>query len=72
MYVVSRIDTVIRTPGIRGLQLPAPSGAPIAHISQDEFDRLRQYEFYQTGHSLTHPSSSGMNAYIVSLTDFEY
>jgi len=44
----------------------APSDAPTIQISQDEYDRLRQLEFYQTGHSSTHPSSSGMNAYIAS------
>ena len=44
----------------------APSGAPTVQISQDEYDRLRQLEFYQTGHSSTHPSSSGMNTYITS------
>jgi len=42
----------------------APSGALTVQISQD--DRLRQLEFYQTGHSSTHLSSSGMNVYIVS------
>ena len=44
----------------------APSSAPTVQISQDEYDRLRQLEFYQTGYSSTHSSSSGMNAYIVS------
>jgi len=43
-----------------------PSGAPIVQISQAEYDRLRQLEFSQTGHSSTHISSSGMNPYIVS------
>ena len=36
----------------------ASSGAPTVQISQDEYDRLRQLEFYQRGHSLTHSSSS--------------
>jgi len=44
----------------------APSGAPTIQISQDEYNRLRQLVFYQTSHSSTHPSSSNMNAYIVS------
>jgi len=34
------------------------SGAPTVQISQDEYDRLRQLEFYQIGHSSTHPFSS--------------
>jgi len=44
----------------------APFSAPIVQISEDEYDRLRQLEFYQTGHLLTHSSSSGVNAYIAS------
>jgi len=44
----------------------APSSASTVQISQDEYDKLRQLEFYQTGHSSTHPSSSGMNAYNAS------
>ena len=43
-----------------------PFGAPTVQISQDEYDNLCQLEFSQTGHSSTHTSSSGMNAYIVS------
>ena len=50
----------------------APSGAPTVQISQDEYDRLHQLEFYQTGHSSTHPFSSGMNAYIASPTVLRY
>ena len=44
----------------------APSGAPTVQISQNEYDRLHQLEFYQTCHSSTHPSYSGMNTYIAS------
>ena len=32
----------------------------------DEYDRQHQLEFSQTSHSVTHVSSSGMNAYIAS------
>jgi len=44
----------------------APSSAPTVQISQEEYDRLLQLEFYQTGHLSTHPSSSDMNTYIIS------
>ena len=42
------------------------SGAPTVQISHDEYDMLRQLEFYQTSYSLTHLSFSDMNAYIAS------
>ena len=45
----------------------APSGVTTVQTSQDEYDRLRQLEFYQIGYSSTHLSSSGMSAYVASL-----
>ena len=50
----------------------APSDAPTVQISQDEYDRLRKLEFYQTSRSSTHPSSLGMNVILPLLTNLEY
>ena len=41
------------------------SDSPIVVLSQ-EYNRLHQFEFSQNSHSVTHASSSGMNAYIIS------
>jgi len=40
--------------------------APTVIISQEEYDRMRQFEFSQNSHSATHASSSSMSAYIAS------
>ena len=45
---------------------PGSSGSPTMVLSHAEYDRLRQIEFSQNSHSVTHASSSGMDAYIAS------
>ena len=49
-----------------------PSDAPTVQISQDEYDKLCQLEFSQTGHSSTHTSSSVWTLMLPLLTYLEY
>jgi len=42
------------------------SGSFTVILSQEEYDRLHQLEFFQNSHSVSHASSSGMHAYTVS------
>ena len=39
------------------------SGSLTIVLSREEYDRLRQFEFFQNIRSATHASSSGMRAY---------
>ena len=50
----------------------AISGTPIVQISQDEYGRLCQLEFYQSSHSSTHSSSSVEMLILPLLTDLGY
>ena len=42
------------------------SGSPIVVLSQEEYDKLRQFEFSQNSHSTTYAFSLGLSAYIAS------
>jgi len=48
------------------------SGSLTVVLSQEEYDRLRQFEFSQNNQSATRVSSSSMSAYIPLLKNLEF